>query len=350
MECLGEPDYNYSFFAGLTGDNFAQIFTYDQYRGSGVTDYLQSDGDHSFVASIFKACGYDVGFVPETVLRADPEPYLQKLTTYIDRGIPVIRHWYGWHVCVGYEDYGKTLLCIAGDNKEPYRVTTREICEDGQEHKDAFAWLGWIFVGEKTAQKDLRQIYRDVIKNLPALLTAKTEDYCFGAEAFRAWADKIESGKFAGMKPAEFDSWSSYTCYVCALATNSGGSQDFMRKAMKLNPDLAFLQDVCYQYRITGRLWDVRDEGWYLYDCPKKHGEPCGSDQGCRNCKQLTPEQAEFKKQYKRVKDLEKLGGGFNIKLKTLQTSGRKRAKIVATIRQCADYMDEAVRILNENL
>ena len=350
MACLGEPDYDYCFFAGLTGDNFAQIYTYDRFRGDGVTDYLQGEGDHSFAADIFKTCGYDAEFVPETALRADPGPYIQKLVAYIDRGVPVIRHWCGWHVCVGYEDCGKTLLCISGGKEEPYRVTAQELFEGGLEHKDAFDWFGWIFVGEKKEQKDPKQLYRDAIRNLPKLLTTKTEGYCFGAEAFRAWADEIEGGKFAGMKQEEFNDWCNYTCYVCALATNSGGSQYFLRKALELNPDLIFLEDVCRQYRITGLLWDKRDIGWYLYDCPKKCGKPCRSDQGCRNCKHLTAAQAEDEKRYKRVKDLEKLGGGFNIKLKTLQRPGRKRAKIVATIRQCAGCMDEAVRILSENL
>jgi len=350
MECLGEPDYDYCFFAGLTGDNFAQMYTYDRFRGDGVTDYLQGDGGHTFAVSIFNACGYDAAFVPETILRADPEPYLQRLVAYIDKGVPVIRYWCGWHACVGYEDYGKTLLCITGDKEEPYRVTSQELFEGGQEEKAAFDSFGWIFVGDKKEQKDLRQLYRDAIANLPRLLTTKNDSYCFGAEAFRAWADEIESGKFEGMKQEEFDGWFQYTVYVCALATNSGGSQDFMRKAMRLCPDLAFLRDVCYQYRVTGMLWDSREDGWHLYDCPKNHGEPCRSEQGCRNCKQLTPEQAKFKKQYKRVKGLEQLGGGFNIKLKTLQKPGRKRAKIVATIRRCAGCMDEAVCILNENL
>jgi 3'-phosphoadenosine 5'-phosphosulfate sulfotransferase len=63
----------------------------------------------------------------------------------------------------------------------------------------------------------------------------------------------------------------------------------------------------------------------------------------------LTPEQAEYKKRYKGVKDLEKLCGGFNIKLKTLQNP-RKRAKIVTVIRQCADCMDEVVRIIEQGV
>ena len=42
MNALGEKDYDYEFFAGLTGDVFAQIFSYNIFRGDGVTDYVLS--------------------------------------------------------------------------------------------------------------------------------------------------------------------------------------------------------------------------------------------------------------------------------------------------------------------
>ena len=340
MEALGEPDYDYCFFAGLTGDNFAQMYAYGKFRGDGVTDYLQ-DGNH--IESVFTACGYESTVVFKKDLLENREAHLKTLMDYIDKGVPVIQFGYGcdgppWGVFIGYEEGGRTLLFATGNKDEPWRVPLDE------------AATNWIFVGEKKEQKDLRQLYRDAIYNLPKLLTTKTEEYCFGAEAFRVWAADIENGKFDSMKPEKFDDWFSYTVYVCALATNSGGSQDFMRRTMKLNPDLSFLKDVCYQYRVTGMLWNSREDGWYLYDCPKNHGEPCRKDQGCRNCKQLTPEQAEYKKRYKGVKDLEKLGGGFNVKLKTLQKPSRKRAKIVAVIRQCADCMDEVVRIIEQGV
>jgi hypothetical protein len=350
MECLGESDYDAMFFAGLTGDVFAQIFSYDRFRGDGASNYLQS-GDHSFFVNIFNACGYEAEFVSDTALRANPEPNLQKLISYIDRGIPVIRYWCGrwfgvWHVFVGYEDGGNTLLCMGNDQEEPHRLTARELFEGGEDWKDNFDATGWIFVGEKREQKDLKQLYRNAITDLPRLLATKTEGYCFGAEAFRAWADEIESGKkFDGMKPEDFKDWWMYSVYVCALATNSGSAQIFMRRAMKLNPDLAFLEDVCHQYWITGMLCGACHASWHR-DCPIVRGEPCRREQGCRVCTQSAPGLAEYKKKYRGLKDLKALGGEFNIKLKTLQNP-RKRTKIAAVIRECARCIDEVERLFS---
>lgn len=91
MECLGEKEYDYSFFAGLTGDNFAQVYAYDHFRGDGATDYILSEkGNTEYIESIFEACGYASTFVTLKQLSSNLEMYLQTLIAYIDKGVPVI--------------------------------------------------------------------------------------------------------------------------------------------------------------------------------------------------------------------------------------------------------------------
>lgn len=327
MERLGEPDYDYWFFAGLTGDNFAQNYALNGgFLGDGVVDFQLNSGNkipHEYFEELFETCGYASTFVYGKELRKNTEMYLQTLIAYIDKGVPVILFGYGgppFGVFVGYEEHGKVLLYMTGDQTEPQRMPIAEAT--GKEDTDRF---GWIFVGEKKEQKDLKQIYRDVIRNLPSLLTTKTDTYCFGAEAFRTWAAEIEGGKFDGMKPEQFDSWCMYTTYVCCLATNSGGCRGFLEKAQELNPDFTFLEDVRRQYRITGMLWNAEHEA----------GDGFA---------------AEYARLNGGVPDnLEAIGGGFNITLEALQDP-EKRSKIVATIRKFADCIDEVVRILTENL
>ena len=329
MECLGEPDYDYWFFAGLTGDNFAQVYARDHFRGDGcATDYRLSDGDHACVLDIFSRCGYEAEFIPETQLRANPRPWLEKLVESIDRGIPVIRYWCGWHVCVGYEDGGQTLLCMTGDNEEPYRVTAQELFEGGQEHRDVFHWFGWIFVGEKKEQKDLRQLYRDAILNLPRVLTTKTEGYCFGAQAFRALAYTLESGAFDSGKPEGFNGWDAYTVYTCNLATNSGGCQGFLQKAMELNPDMAFLTEVGRQYRLINFLWNKGE--WRKNMLTRR-------------------ERRAYVRRYGRH-NLEGLKLGIHNFSEKAFFNRRKRVKAAAILREMANCMDEAVHILEEGI
>ncbi|MCL2531632.1 MAG: AraC family transcriptional regulator [Oscillospiraceae bacterium] len=306
MQCQGEPDYDYGFFAGITGDNYTQFYPRNAIDGvCAASDSLMSP---DYAKWVFDQVGYACEYVTEQELLANQEHYLQQIIAYIDRGLPVIC--VDWGVFVGYEDGGKTLLFLTHEWEEPRRVAVRgerfieKIPSTETQRGCNFITLDMIFIGEKKQQKDLAQLHREAILRLPAQLTGGTDDYIFGAAAFRAWADDIESGKFDDVLAREGDGTWSYTNYVCVLATNgSDNHHGFDVKCLELNPDMTFLADVAALYAKMGDMW-MRDK-----DC------------------------------------LEKLGGGFNISKKTLDNK-RKRAKIVAKIREFADVTDEVVRII----
>ena len=113
MEALGEPDYDYEFFAGLTGDIFTQVYAFDHFRGDCATDYLLSAGEYGLIEDIFSRCGYGSECVPEEQVKAERGRYLQRILEYIDRGVPVISNLdisghKQWLVFVGYEGRGKS--------------------------------------------------------------------------------------------------------------------------------------------------------------------------------------------------------------------------------------------------
>lgn len=98
--------------------------------------------------------------------------------------------------------------------------------------------------------------------------------------------------------------WEHYTDYVCVLATNGSCCFDFLDRAKQLNPDFAWLSQMEELYRRTGRMRE--------------------NDNG---------------------NDLESIGGGFNIKLETLQDKN-KRERITKVIRKRGDCMDEVIQII----
>ena len=327
MECLGEPDYDYWFFAGLTGDNFTPFYIYphnDAFFDSASDCLLHFGNPKDYVERLFAACGYACTFAGSRELRENRDAYRLYLTAYIDRGVPVILYRPGQphSVCVGYEDWGETLLYVAGNQAEPQRLPLDDAI--GREDAEGAApQNAWIFVGEKQERKPLAAIYRQRIQSLAAQLTRQTDGCFFGAAALRAWADDIDGGQFDGMTPEEFDKWKMYTCYVCCIATNSGGCQSFLRKAMELNPDLAFLEQVSRQYSMTGLLWT---------------SDP------------YNPLAEEILRQQGALPDsLEAADGGFNVSLAALQDPAR-RARITAVLQRLAACMDEVVRLLQENL
>jgi len=325
MESLGEPDYDYWFFAGLTGDNFTQIYMRDptRYRAYAVSDVLMGP---DYAKWVFDQVGYACEYVTEQELLAGKEHYLQKLMGSIDRGVPVISR--PWGVFVGYEDGGKTLLYITHEMEEPERfavsgerfIEEREFQYTDDGRTMTFDRIDLIFMGEKQRDVPLARLYLEAVQRWSALLTTRTDEYVFGAQAFRAWSNDIEGGKFddpatlseVGFLPqdrGDFEWW-NYVNYVCLLATNGSCCFSFLEKAKELNPDMAFLDEIAALYRKMGGMW--------------------GGDKPSKGC-------------------LEKLGGGFNVTWETLQNP-KKRAKIVAKIRRCADCVDEVVRILEQGV
>lgn len=302
MECLGESDYDYWFFAGLTGDIFTQHYTYTKSSGDALSCYKMDENPKQFIKDTFAKCGYAATYVSKQELMDNTEMYLNTLIAYIDKKIPVIK-WGGMPgVFVGYEEYGKILLYITGNNNQPERITLEKTLQDQGDSG------GWIFVGEKKESRSLAQIYKDAITAIPKHFNVKTDTYCFGAKAFRAWAADIENGKFDKMTIEEFDVWAYYTNYVCVLATNGSCCHDFLKRARELNPDMSYLEKVSELYRRTAQMW--------------------GGDSNRND-----------------ADSLEALGGGFNVTLEVLQNK-EKRGKIVSKLCECAECADEILQII----
>jgi hypothetical protein len=302
MECLGEPQFDYSFFAGISGDNFTQIYYGKNFCECDLTHMIVGNGNGKFFEELFAKCGYEATAVSCEQIRSNTEMYLNTLMAYIDKGVPVAVDTGNLSgVLVGYEDYGRTLLLISGNSAEPQRLTVEETTVPAENR----AFTCWVFVGEKRRDIPLADIYREAVKAIPETLTMTHPQFSCGAQAFRDWAEEIESGRYDTMTTEEFgeNAWWYYTNYVCILATNGGGAQAFLNKAMELNSDWTFIPQIDAQYQRMSDMW-MKDD-----DC------------------------------------LENLGGGFNVTLEALQDK-EKRAKIAAKIREFAVCADEVVRIV----
>ena len=55
MGALNEPDFDYEFFAGASGDIFTQVFAFDRFRGDCASDFLLSAGHWELLPELF-AC------------------------------------------------------------------------------------------------------------------------------------------------------------------------------------------------------------------------------------------------------------------------------------------------------
>jgi hypothetical protein len=334
MNCLGEFKLaDYSLFAGITGDIFTQVYRLndDTVKAVSACDfYLGIRG----IGSVFEKVGYNATAFSVRDMQANRDRFIQKIFASIDRGIPVIWYHPGMvGIIVGYENDSQSLLYVNGETKEPERIVIDDDFFKNKPNKNVYVGRnidadGFVIMNEKKHDVSLKQIFRDAIMQMPKLLTMETNDYVFGAEAFRAWAADVEKGKFGNIKPDDWETdFFAYVAYVLTMSTNSGGSQEFLEKAQELNPDLTFLEEVRKQYRITNYLWNG---GYYVKDVH-------------------TPDEREEMVERFGDYNLESLGGAWSVTLENMQDK-EKCTLIAKQIRRFADCMDEVVRILKTNL
>ncbi|MEW6752594.1 MAG: hypothetical protein AB1505_16655 [Candidatus Latescibacterota bacterium] len=296
MECLGEsPDYDYWFFAGVSGDSFTQVFAADTSKLCHSLSHI--DFSPQFAQTLYDAVGYDFAYVTEEQLNADRPRHVRELVQCIDRGIPVVaketgsstRTWaQEFSLLVGYEGGGARLLFVEGDRTTPYKVPT-------DQH------VSYLFVipGAKQQTPALADVYRRAVLSVPALLTRPQKgDLSFGREAFDAWAEHLLVEDYAGWTDEQLDLWRLHTTYVCIVATN-GSELHFLERAVQLCPDLPFLPEVVKEYAEMGRLWH---------------------------------------------EEMDATGGSFNITPQTLRNQEAKRP-IAAFIRRYADGCDRILEI-----
>ena len=294
-----EPNelYSYSFFAGISGDNFVQVYgqkeQYENYNGSLSCVWDGQD----LTKYIFNEIGYEYAYITAEQIAANKSMYVETIKAFIDKGLPVIfKQDRGWHPIVGYEENGKVLLFMDGENTEPNKMTTEWNPQDKEHAQD------WIFIGEKKKEIDCEQIYINALVHIAELLESPDKYGCsFGIKAFCDWADDIENGRFDGMKQEEFDGWKYYSVYICNMSTNfCTVSYDFLNKAKVVLPQFSTID-------------------------------------------------AEYSKVGETGFDLQSLGGNFNVTLENLQDK-QKRAKITEALRAFAPGYENFARYLKNTL
>ena len=298
--------------AAVTGDTVAQVYNRNLTRGCEycVSGYLAGREHMKYV---FDTLGYGHEYVGAEQLNAEKSRYIDKIIEYIDKEVPVlvrtnlndIPAWQSdvgtYCLIVGYENNGQILkLLVEGTSPIDYDIA-------GESKIDL------VFIGEKQREVTLEELYTKAIQKMTHWLTLPERDgLFFGAAAFRAWADDIEAGRYAG---DDIPMWENYGVYVCNLAT-SGGEPTY----------------------IFGKLAGMDQSYAYLASLGEKIQKllPAESPTGGRSLLWVR---------------LEELGGGMDMKevAKTMRDR-EKRSKVAAALRDYAERLDQAVDLLDKGL
>lgn len=94
-----------------------------------------------------------------------------------------------------------------------------------------------IFIGEKRREVTLESLYVNALNKMAYWLTLPERNgMFFGAAAYRAWADDIESGRY---EDPRYDNknkrWEDYSVYIVNLATSGGLPSFLIKKLIDMN-------------------------------------------------------------------------------------------------------------------
>jgi hypothetical protein len=310
MECVDKNTrLDYWLFSWVTGDGLTQIYNRNP---SSFCEYCVSGflAGREHIEYVFNAVGYGFEYVAAKQINADKRQYIQKVKDYIDKGFPILvkttmaetpvnNSEFTYGLFVGYEDGGKTLLLT-----NPYENIIKYDASDDIKQD-------WIFIGRKNREIPYEEIVVNAAKNMRRWLAMPEEDGKFyGAAAFRAWADDAENGRFDN----EPDLWANYGVYFCVLATNSWANNisdaphaSLLSSFARINPQFA---------EITGKAAEL------FFNI--------GNGDGAGGI----------------WKELQDLGGGFNVNNEAFRDEKNKR-RIADKLREAARCMEEIERLLN---
>ncbi|MCL2447089.1 MAG: AraC family transcriptional regulator [Oscillospiraceae bacterium] len=293
LECKDWPERpDFWDIAALTGDSIAQVYNRNPTTSCEycVSGYLAGP-EH--IKYVFDALGHEHEHVTAAQLNADNARYIQKIVDMIDRDIPVlvktnlndIPEWHSdvgtYCLIVGYDHGGQIVKLLFGGTETVDCILT------GNNKMDL------IFIGEKRREITLEELHHNAVEKASHWLTLPERNgMCFGAAAFRAWADDIEAGRF---EDGSLPLWENYGVYVCNLATNSG--------------QLAGL--------------------------------------GGEKVRELLPTETPIGGKCLLWVQLEELGGGMDMEqVKATMRDKKKRAKIAAALRDYAQHVERVVEVL----
>ena len=317
MEKLSNKQrFDYWIITGVTGNGYTPVYSLNDSAAPceySLSGYLAGP---DYVSGVLDAMGYTPIYVSAAQLNKDKPAYIQRLKDHIGNGIPVIvihRHHaenypadaLTHYLYVSREDHEKSFLFSKIADKTLYDElnATEFISQD------------WVFVSGKNRNIPLIDICRNAIEKLPHWLTLPQKDgVSYGASAFRAWADAVESGWYDCVT----DIRHHYVVYICTLATIAWANNTIDAPYASIVNRLAQMDT---QYA---------DLNTHIAEQYRKLGDENGSTGFCKNGI---------------WRDLEDLGGGFNCTCETLRNRN-SRVKIAAKLREAAICIDTVVQAL----
>ena len=230
---LGSDIDSLHFYSAITGDMFTYLYsTKREPCDSGVTNYFFAP---QVVKRAYAAMGYGCVYLSTEYINRNFRAVMNAIKASIDKGISVL----AW----GMELPEASL--IGGYNDDTLLVNLYCGPERVEQDSDGYTAIagglettkGIFLVGEPCEKTPVREVYREAVASIPALLTLPPRDgFVFGQTAFETWADALlDESNFDGKTDEEIEglgvTWEIHCAPYCTVCTSD--ALNFIKTAAK---------------------------------------------------------------------------------------------------------------------
>ncbi len=243
-----DPSMDFVFFAGVTGDLFAQ--TWGEPKWQYNDSYSTVCREDTFpLKAAFDACGYDFEYIPREHIIENKTKMVRRVVDSIDRGLPVLTFGIvGPPVCsiiCGYDENGEVLIGWSQFTDDPIEPSD-DLFMDAvysehyfQKRNGLDESYGLVFFGGKKELPSIADCYRSAIINIPVFGKSSVgEKVLTGKAAYDAWADSLLFDEEFIDEQSLICPLDTYGSCVVLTGTNMHYMQEFLTRAEAHCPDM----------------------------------------------------------------------------------------------------------------
>lgn len=272
--------YDFSFFAGVSGDFFTQLWLEPKWRYNDSYSNVCKASQKPIKAA-FDACGYEYTYVDNTQIKENEAEMLQKIIASIDKGLPVLAFGIvgppNCSIICGYAQDGKQLIGwsqFTGETNEDELID--QVCAENyfQVGNDLTHIEALIFFGKQKPRVSIAENIKQSILNIPALAALpSTDELRMGKDAFDAWADSLLCDEYFQDETMLEGPLDTYQSCVVQTGTNLFYLDAYLNNALKLCPEIeAQLKTLIDLFAQEKAAFDqlIEYQGGYFFEKDRK--------------------------------------------------------------------------------
>ncbi|MBS6374367.1 MAG: helix-turn-helix transcriptional regulator [Erysipelotrichaceae bacterium] len=277
MASLNEDEgYDFSFFAGVTGDLFNMTWLEPKWRYNDSYSNVCKDSQIP-IRRAFDACGYAYSYHAHEEIITHKKEFTKRIMDSIDRGIPVLTFGIvGPPVCSIISGYAQDGDILIGWSQFTGETQDDEIFDHVfssnyfQVKNDLHQSEALIFIGPKKANPSIAESIRKSLKNLIEIKKLEsTDEIILGGRAFQAWADSLRCDELFQDEAMLEGALDTYRSCAVQVGTNLFYMDDYLKRAMTLCPDLKnFISHLAELFMKEKMAFDkvIEFQGGYFFE------------------------------------------------------------------------------------